>query len=97
MAPLYHDGRVDLPYGTNNARFKVNMLLRQLELWTTDGVSSKRALTDIKMAQWFPFAGIIERWMREERAVTLRLGEGASYPGLDRFTGVPWQTVYPGG
>ncbi len=97
MAPLYHDGRVDLPFGTSEARLKVNMLMRQLELWTTDGVSNKKALTDIKMAQWFPFAGVIERWMRDARVPTLVHQEGASYPQIDRFSHTPWHTAYPNG
>jgi len=98
MAPKYHDGTISLPYGTQSARQKVNMLLRQLELWTTDGVKNKRVLTDIKMAQWFPWAGKIQAWMKEDRkALTVQQDVG-SYPGFDAgFNQAPWQTNYPSG
>ena len=98
MAPLYHNGTVDLPYGTNDARVKVNMLLRQLELWTTDGVQNKGAKTDIKMAQWFPWAGRIQKWMKRNNEVHLELEGQQSYPAIESFTGTsPWASSYPGG
>lgn len=97
MAPLYHGGQINLPYGTAEARVKVNMLLRQLELWTTDGVVSRRVLTDIKMAQWFPFVAVIERWLRNDRKSSLHIATESSYPGYGGYTDAPWgQTNYPG-
>ncbi len=98
MAPWYEDGTIDLPYGTAEARKKVNMLLRQLELWTTDGVKrGKGRKTDIKMASWFPFPDIV-KWGLEDRSVSLQSGYEASYPGINRFQSVPWaDTAYPGG
>lgn len=96
MAPLYHDGNVDLPYGTNEARVKVNMLLRQLELWTSDGVQSRKALTDIKMAQWFPFVGKIQAFLRDVRAPQMKMSTDDSYPGYD-VTEPQWATQYPYG
>jgi hypothetical protein len=97
MAPLYHGGNVNLPFGTTEARVKVNLLLRQLELWTTDGVKNKRAKTDIKMSQWFPFVGAIERWMRDDADITLTISEGSSYPGYGSISSAPWgHTGYPG-
>ena len=96
MAPVYHSGAVDLPYGSSEARSKVNMLLRQLELWTTDGVQSKRALTDIKMAQWFPFVAKIQRLMREARVLKTDYAAESSYTDYDT-TDAPWDdVVYPG-
>ncbi len=96
MAPLYHNGNVDLPYGTNEARVKVNMLLRQLELWTSDGVQTKKALTDIKMAQWFPFVGRIQRALKDARTLQVREGSESSY---SNYSGndVAWETAYPMG
>lgn len=98
MAPWYHDGHVNLPYGTAEARKKTNMLLNQLELWTVDGVKTgKHALTDIKMASWFPFPTII-KWGNNDRKVTLHLGHENSYPEISGFGTAPWQnTIYPGG
>ena len=97
MAPLYHSGNVNLPHGTPEARVKVNLLLRQLELWTTDGIKNQRSKTDIKMAQWFPFAGTIERWMRDDADVELTIQEGSSYPGYGNISSAPWgHTSYPG-
>jgi len=97
MAPWYHQGRVNLPYGSASARKKVNRLLRQLELWTTDGVSRGRSRkTDIKMAQWFPFNQII-KWGKEDRSVTLKVSSESSYPDVTSMNQVGWQTPYPGG
>jgi len=97
MAPVYHSGAIDLPYGTNEARRKVNSLLRQLELWTTDGVANRKAKTDIKMAQWFPFVGKIQDFIKNNRKATLHITEDASYAGISSFTSAPWQnTGYPG-
>ncbi len=97
MAPLYHNGFINLPYGTAESRQKVSILLRQLELWTTDGVRSRTALTDVKMAQWFPFAGAIERWLRDDRMPTLSIAPESSYPGYGGSTPAPWaETQYPG-
>jgi len=97
MAPLYHGGMIDLPYGDHKARVKVNMLLRQLELWTSDGVESKRALTDIKMAQWFPFVGKIQAFMRNIKKPKTTLAKEASYPGYDGNEAAWGGTIYPGG
>ena len=98
MAPRYHGGLVNLPYGSSNARKKVNVLLRQLELWTTDGVLNNRKVkTDIKMAQWFPFPQIV-RWGRDQNYQTkIERGSEQSYPGLSTTSAVPWHTKYPKG
>lgn len=97
MAPIYHSGQIDLPYGTNESRIKVNMLLRQLELWTSDGVQSRKSLTDIKMAQWFPWVGRIQKFLKDKRAVALEVEGQASYPEVESFAQAPWATNYPGG
>jgi len=98
MAPWYHGGRINLPYGTATARKKVNMLLRQLELWTTDGISrGTKRKTDIKMASWFPFPTII-KFLKRDRSVTTKAGPEMSYPGISSFQSAPWgATRYPGG
>ena len=95
MAPFYHNGSVSLPYGTNEARRKTNSLLRQLELWTTDGVKG-RGLTDIKMAQWFPFVGKILSFVKQYRQPTLHVSSESSYPD-EGMTETPWASMYPGG
>jgi len=97
MAPWYHGGRINLPYGSARARKKVNTLLRQLELWTTDGiVRGKKKKTDIKMASWFPFPWIVKKG-QEDKKLTLHAGQDASYPGISSMNQVGWQTPYPGG
>ena len=97
MAPRYHDGRISLPVGNNAARRKTNSLLRQLELWTTDGVVNSRKKTDIKMASWFPFPYLIDL-EKKTGGATLRLASESSYPGYGDYTEAPWQqTQYPGG
>jgi hypothetical protein len=94
MAPLYHSGRINLPYGTRSARVKVDMLLRQLQNWTTAG-KSRYGKTDVKMASWFPFPSIL-KWNKEERALTLADQGTGSYPGLNRMNELGWQSNYPG-
>ena len=97
MAPRYHDGRISLPYATRDARRKVNRLLRQLELWTVNGVESKKAKTDIKMASWFPFEHVLQLEKRNRQATAVVQGEG-SYRGIERLDTIPWQrAAYPGG
>jgi len=94
MAPRYHDGRIRLPYGTVGARQKVNKLLRQLELWTTDGVMKKTAKTDIKMASWFPFPYFV-KLERKNKQPKLQEPESSSYPTMG-YEQAPWQNIYPG-
>ena len=97
MAPRYHDGRIRLPFGTVAARQKVNRLLRQLELWTSDGIVKKSAKTDIKMASWFPFPYFV-KLERKDRKSTLRIAPESSYQNYGDYTEAPWsQTQYPGG
>lgn len=95
MAPFYHDGSIDLPYGTTRARTKVNVLLRQLELWTTDGVGRSKGKSDVKMASWFPFPRIV-RWMRRDRHQDRIAGHREKgYPKM-RSTNTFRRTSYPG-
>ena len=97
MAPMYHDGTIELPYGTSEARKKTNMLLRQLELWTTDGVVNKKHKTDLKMASWFPFPYFV-KMMKDDRQTTLNIAQESSYQSYGNYTEAPWsQTQYPGG
>jgi hypothetical protein len=95
MAPFLHDGTINLPYGTAEARDKTERYLRQLELWTTDGVRSG-GLTDIKMASWFPFPRLI-RLMRKDR-VQDRIAPAveSSYPTITTMSHFQ-RTKYPGG
>lgn len=95
MAPFYHDGRIILPYGTERARVAVNVLLRQLELWTTDGVGRVKGKSDVKMASWFPFPRIV-RWMRKDRHQDRITGHREKgYPKM-RSTNTFRRTSYPG-
>ena len=98
MAPWYHDGTIILPYGTPEARRKVNVLISQLELWTTDGVTfGRHRKTDVKMASWFPFPRIV-RWNRQANHQTrISRGPEQSYPGVSHSNAVPWATKYPKG
>jgi hypothetical protein len=97
MAPWYHDGTINLPYGTDRARLKVKQLLMQLEQWTTDGVVKGRQSGDIKMASWFPFP-MLTRLRADDLSPTLEHDPESSYPGISSFSEAPWSpTQYPGG
>ena len=70
--------------------------MRQLELWTTDGVKSKTAKTDIKLAQWFPFVGKIQAFLKENKGANLQIAAESSYQSYGDYTEAPWQqTQYP--
>jgi len=58
MAPLYHTGGINLPYGTSEARKKTGILLRQLQLWSPSEGRQPKYKTDVRMASWFPFPRI---------------------------------------
>lgn len=94
MAPFYHGGDIDLPYGNDESRRKVNVLLRQLELWTTDGVLRKKGKSDVKMASWFPFPRVV-RWMRKDRHQNRITGHRQKgYPKM-KSTNTFRRTAYP--
>lgn len=95
MAPWYHDGRINLPYGTGAARRVVNVLLRQLQLWTSDGLA-KRGKTDAKMASWLPFPRI-QKWGRKAQQPEIVLTSDQSFPNIgSEMNSAPWTTLYPG-
>ena len=94
MAPFYHEGLINLPYGTAEARRKVNLLIRQLQNWTTEGRAVK-GKSDIKMASWFPFPTIL-KWKKETNKLVLNDQGTGSYPGVNRLNDVGWSTPYPG-
>ena len=94
MAPWFHDGTITLPYGTDDARRKVRVLLRQLESWTTDGVARGKGMTDVKMATWFPFPRLV-RWAKVDRTQkSIRPAREASYPSIKHLSNFP-TTRYP--
>jgi hypothetical protein len=96
MAPWYHDGIINLPYGNGESRNKVNALLRELELWT-DGSKAKPGKSDMKMAQWFPFPRMLSRRSAQGPGLTVEIessGYGVSYPGIGSFSDMneaPWR------
>ena len=86
MANLYRQNRIDLPYGTAEAREKTQLFVRQairfveLTATTTTGPTRKnRSQTDLLMAGWFP-QKVIRRWQKEQ----------------DAHQAVQYQTAYPG-
>jgi hypothetical protein len=50
----YDPIRVDLPYGTSEARLKVETYITQLLRFTDDASKLKHRITDLLMASWFP-------------------------------------------
>ena len=97
MAPWYHTGRFNLPYGNTESVRKVKELLGQLELWTTDGLIRGATVTDIKMASWLPFVRRLVKWSQESRGdLKLELTSNQSYPDIESMNVAPWHTMYPG-
>lgn len=95
MAQFYHNGTINLPYGTAEARSKTEVLLRQLELWTTDGVRRGAGQTDIKMASWFPFPRLIRRMRTDTVQTTIHEPATSSYPHVAGGNQPAWLTQYP--
>lgn len=96
MAPLYHNGMIRLPYGDADSRKAVNVLLKQLKMWTTDGVARKKGKTDVKMAMWFPFPRLL-RWMGgRETQERIAPHKDSSYPTAYKGNSPAWKTHYPG-
>ncbi len=96
MAPKYHTGFINLPYGTPEAKKLTNELVRQLGLWTSDGEQGGRnRKTDLRMASWFPFPKI-QLALRDPISGEIDYEYEQSYPGVVGFDEMPWQTAYPG-
>ena len=97
-APLYHEGKVTLPYGTPEAVRKTNAFITQLTNFTNER-AKKPGKSDILMASWFPHATIIKRWKRDSRESRVRQDQPYSFPDYVTSTTemIPWgPTTYPG-
>ncbi len=97
-APLYHTGKVNLPYSGGEAVRKVDMFIRQLINFTGAASGRSRKKSDILMASWFPFADLIPKWKKDTRAIKVSVSSHQSYPGWQRTTDddYPWgRTAYP--
>jgi len=66
MSKLFPD-RIDLPYGTPEARSKTDLFLQQAYNFTDDGASQRKRKSDVLMAAWFPQKAI-RRLIREQQA-----------------------------
>lgn len=66
MGRLFDEGRIDLPYGTPEARGKVETYARQLLHFTDDHQRQRRSkfASDLLMASWFP-QKVVRRWSKE--------------------------------
>lgn len=67
MSRLYREQLIDLPYGTAEAREKVNTLIRQALKFSDETGNRRRKTGDGLMASWFP-TKVFRRWQREESA-----------------------------
>lgn len=67
MSKLFEQHLVDLPYGTPQARTKVDMFLKQAYMFTDESSTQRKRKSDILMASWFPQKAI-RRTMREAQA-----------------------------
>ena len=99
MAPLFHDGHVNLPYGTTDAKRKTEQYVKQLVNFTGDTArQGRKHLSDILMASWFPHATVIKKWRKEARHDRVQQSRGASYSGYvaPTWSEAPWPgSSYP--
>ena len=97
MAPLFHEGKMNLPYADAAAQRKVDAYLRQMVNFTGETGQSKQK-SDILMSSWFPFANVIRKWRREARTLRVHESSSFSYPGYGsaQMTELPYpKTEYP--
>jgi hypothetical protein len=103
MAADYHEGRINLPYRTPEAQRKVDALIKELTVFTTEAKKQRRNKSDILMAQWFPWSRVIKRWRKEMGGHRLHVKPNyhQSYSSLRTLSPnahAPWgSTKYPGG
>lgn len=102
MASEYHEGKINLPYAGREAQRKVDLLIKELTVFTSESKVQRRNQSDILMAHWFPWSRVIKRWRIEgfgEKKV--QTNYHPSYSGLRSVTGAshaPWGgTNYVGG
>lgn len=102
MAAEYHEGNISLPYLGREAQRKVDMLIKELTVFTSEAKVQRRNQSDILMAHWFPWSRVIKSWRTEgfgEKKV--QPNYHPSYSGVRSLTGAshaPWGgTMYPGG
>jgi hypothetical protein len=98
MAGRFHEGKVNLPYGTRDAQRKTDQYVSQLVSFTGETGNKNREKSDIRMAAWFPHANVIRRWRQDARPKRQTVTDSYSYVGYGpgNLTEVPWQrTRYP--
>ena len=94
---------IDLPYGSAEARQKVDMFKRQAVRFTEDAQQQRRKQSDILMSAWFP-TKTIRRWEKEAMAAWDEVEQedsysyGVAYPtiGASNDGNMPWNTGYVG-
>lgn len=98
MSRLYRDRLIDVPYGDGNSRVLADKLRRQA-LGFVDEPTSRKRLTDMLMASWFP-QKVFRRWEKELVAEAAKVKQrtdsdyGMSYPNLSGFSQMnqaPWR------
>ena len=82
MATLFHEGKINLPYGDAASQRKVDAYMRELVNFTGETGRSKHK-SDILMASWFPFASVIRKWRRNAKHHKVRETSPVSYPDYD--------------
>jgi hypothetical protein len=101
MATEYHEAHISLPYMGREAQRKVDMLIKELTVFTTDSTTQKKNKSDILMAHWFPWSRVIKRWRQDGFGqLKTKTNYHPSYAGVRTLTGAshaPWATTYPGG
>jgi hypothetical protein len=97
-APLFHEGKVSLPYSALDpeAVRKTDNYIKQLINFTgatnKQGGGRRKPLSDILMASWFPHATAIKKWRREAKPTRVKQLDGGSYPRMQypEAPTIPW-------
>ena len=96
MSELFHNGQIDVPWGSPETVEKMAVYRRQLVYFSSVAAAKSRHSrtgykSDILMASWFPWARTIRRQRKEWEAEVEREYD-PSYPGYDlvRLEEPPW-------
>jgi hypothetical protein len=99
LAARFHAGKVNLPYGNPDTCRKVDRLIRQLAVFSSETGTRSKNKSDILMSAWVPMPDVV-RGMRANRRKERKESqpEDRSFSGwfVENYADEPWpMTEYP--